>query len=323
MNSPTSIQRLLLAAGLALATLTPAAFAGESSSAQAAPISPLKVQATGTEATITFTTAEPAYITNIHKPVNAPAAANPTPATGRPTPAQIVDAQFFGVRTYATAHELKLAGLKSNTTYDATITAETKAGQKHTASTRFTTSKQRVRVTLREINITADGDSFVKGDGEPTWYLRLLWKGGSAGGCFPTTCNPRSYGEGRIFPRNPQGQFLSWTFAEENFDTMPTAFTIMAGGTEDDLPGSIDIDWGEAFECVFGDTCAPPNSELSFSYEGWQVPVGRDVASTPVTVNTDNLGKGFRSTMAFTFELFHDNLSYPSARNRPQSTWAR
>ena len=255
-------------------------------------ISGLSAQAFGTEATLSFTTSEPATVTLEYKPVTA--------MTGNQLPSQGL----------ATTHERKLTGLKSNTTYDVTVTARTQSGEKHTAQTRFTTSKQRVRVTLREINIERDGDTI--GDGEPRWKVFLKWGAdGPVDGCYPNNCKFGSYGDGPIFPKNSQGQFLSWTFAEENFDRKPDSFQLDVWAEEDDP---------DIFASAGG---GPFANGADFT---WTVPQDKEWASVPVYVRADQsstLGQDFKSEMAFTFELFHDNLSYPAAHNAPQSTWGR
>jgi hypothetical protein len=152
----------------------------------------------------------------------------------------------------------------------------------------------------------------------------LTWAGGQTGGCYPNNgniCETGSHGAGRIFPRNYGGQFLSWIFAEENFDTKPTAFKIGAAGNEHDIIPSL----SHAGDCFFGDLeCGVYGGEESpLATKEWRVPAGQEWASTPMYLDASNGSQGFHSTMTFTFELFHDNLSYPSARNKPQSTWAR
>ncbi|MGH2586834.1 MAG: hypothetical protein ACRDJE_18105 [Dehalococcoidia bacterium] len=148
--------------------------------------------------------------------------------------------------------------------------------------------------------------------------MGLTWAGGKTGGCYPNNgelCETGSHSEGRILPRNFQDQFLSWTFAGENFDTKPTAFTLTTGAEEYDL---VPVLSGVLEALQDGGGFDSPGLQ---SVE-WQVLAGRDFASTPVLVDANDATQGFASTMAFTFEVFHDNLSYPSARNMPQSTWA-
>ena len=216
---------------------------------------------------------------------------------------------------YQGEYRVRLLSLQSNTTYEVAVYATNGDGQT-SATTRFTTPKQRVRVTLREINITEDGDSFWM-NGEPSWQAGLEWAGGTAGGCYPNNgniCETGSHSEGRIFPKNYLGQPLMWLFAEENFDRMPDAFTLTVEGNEYDL-----VPLGPLVDIIehgprFGSPSAP--------FE-WQVPARQEWASTPAFLTASKVSQGFQSTMAFTFELFYDNLSYTSARNMPQSTWGR
>lgn len=51
--------------------------------------------------------------------------------------------------------------------------------------------------------------------------------------------------------------------------------------------------------------------------EGWLTHLTHRPGAKLVEHNR-NAGTGL---MTFTFELFHDNLSYPSQRNAPSSTW--
>jgi hypothetical protein len=308
MNIATPIRRIILAAGLALAALAPAALGGPAADAQApTTLSPLRVLALGTEATVSFTSSEPVAVTITHTPT----------AGGRPV-----------VRSwdiYTTTHATTLTGLTSNTQYQVSVTAVTPDGRRTNGSANFYTAKKRVRVTLREINVTEDGDIFWM-NGEPTWYTRLEWAGGFSGGCFPIDCQQGSYSEGRIQPRNPAGQPLMWLLAEENFDAMPTKVTLYAGAYENDASFVSRIAQAiEHFVSCVGSDClgsfAP--DDLDFAAQVWQVPAGQDFASTTVVIQTDHSGQGFKSTMAFTFELFHDNLNYPAARNTAQSTWHR
>jgi len=128
-NSHSFVKRVLLGGGLALGIVATAVLGGSTAGADAPPrslgiaalcgqsgciappISALTVQAFGTEATLAFTTIEPAAVTLDYKPVTAPTAGSQSPAQG-----------------YATTHEHKLPGLKSNTAYDVTVTAQTQAG---------------------------------------------------------------------------------------------------------------------------------------------------------------------------------------------------
>src|SRR5215208_20680 len=215
MNIATHVRRFILGAGLALAALAPAALGGPTTDAQAAPptLSPLRVQALGTEATVSFTSSEPVALTITHQPTGGPISQSR---------AQVRSA-------YATSHEVKLAGLTSNTAYTVIITGSTSDGRLATVQSSFTTAKKRVRITLESIDITNDGDWI--GDGEPFWVVSLRYAGGSTGGCFPRSqlgCEQGKYGEGRFTPLNADGKALQFVLAEENFDRFPETVSLRA-----------------------------------------------------------------------------------------------
>ena len=307
---------------------------------QGPPISAVTVLAFGHEATLSFTTAEPSEVTVTHTPATGRAVAGLTPAATIPaiTPATTPAGAFrapTGVlseptnqhvfRQYTTTHQVKLTGLTSNTAYNVSVVAETQAGQKHTAEVRVVTAKQRVRVTLREINITDDGDLDVPtpfGDieraGDPRWVVGLTWTGGSVGSCFPIGCSYGSYTGGRIFPRNSAGDSLTWLFAQENFDTLPARFELHTYTEEDDgvlgTLGAVIVDCYNpaAFACSLGHT------DIVY----WQMPQRVEASSTTVTVRGVDEITCFESVLTFTFDTFHDQLSYPAPkRNAPSSTW--
>ena len=224
MNPVSLFRRFILAAGLALAALAPAALGSPVADAQppVPTISPLRVQAFGTGATVSFTSSEPVAVSITHQPMA-------TGAAGQPT----VQVQ----PSYATTHEFKLTGLTSNTRYQVSVAAETRAGQRINGSANFYTARMRVRVTLREINITKDGDAFWM-NGEPSWLVRLEWAGGETGGCYPNNgsfCETGSHGEGRIFPRNYLGQPLNRSRHRELAGMLvgPQLPLWSAGGTTD------------------------------------------------------------------------------------------
>jgi len=214
-------------------------------------------------------------------------------------------------------HRYRLQNLQSNATYEVEVTVIDYDSRLATASTRFTTTKERIRVTLREIDIEADGDLF--GNGEPAWSAYLHWAGSSTGGCFPYNgidCTYGSYPSGVIFPQNRGGQPLTWLFAEENFDTLPSTLTLSANAEEDDVSNAISW-YANCFEPgTYG--CGTGNIETARS---WQKPQGVEWSSTPVKVIAYDEETGFRSILTFTFETFHDNLSYPSERNAPSASW--
>jgi hypothetical protein len=333
------IRRVLAAAtatGVVLATAAlgapavgadpPKPFAPSVGTYTAAAANTLLVQAKGTEATVTVTTAEPTAITVAHRPVSAVAAASPpvgaSPSAAIPTggrPLTIAgDVQFH--RNYATTHEHKLTGLTSNTTYDVTVTAETRSGQQHTMKTSFTTLNKRIRITLESIDIKDDGDLI--GDGEAQWSVDLTWTSGAGPSspqryCYPIPCAWGDVGEVRITPRNSAGELPVIIFAEQNFDRFPDSVSLKVGARERDdvdlLPQLVEcitaiVDGG----CVLGDET--PTT--------WRVPQGVENASKRLTVRGDDTDTGFESVLTFHMEVFHDNTPYPAPkRNVPHSTW--
>ena len=105
---------------------------------------------------------------------------------------------------YQTQHEFTLTQLASNTTDDVFVAATTQSGRQLSAQTRFSTLKQRVRITLREIDIREDGD-WGWSNGEPAWLVKAGWPGGAVFGCYPNTdigdadpCQFGSFADGRI-----------------------------------------------------------------------------------------------------------------------------
>jgi hypothetical protein len=318
---PARIARIVTAAAVASAVCAATALGGPAAGASSAPPSldaaePLSmsivVQPFGTRATVKVYTSPATVLTSSTKVLGA-AGAGPAHATPIPGPVN-----------YQTLHEYTVPDLTSNTRYELTVVATTQDGATATGSATFTTLKQRVRVTLREINITDDGDWI--GDGEPFWEIYVLHGKGSFGdgvanSCFPLPtngkCKPGSYDEGRIFPRNSAGQFLTWTFAEENFDRHPDTFYLVVNGhEEDEFPLLSDLA-NSLQQCLDGNFC-DFDSKLG---EPWKVPQGMEFASKGVVLTANGFDGGMYATMTFTYELFHDNLSYPSARNSPFSTW--
>src|SRR5215208_1368608 len=102
MNIATHVRRFILGAGLALAALAPAALIGPTADAQTAQpsLSPLRVQALGPEATISFTSSEPVAVTITYQP---------SAGSGQP------NVQSWDI--YTTTHATTLTGLTSNTQY--------------------------------------------------------------------------------------------------------------------------------------------------------------------------------------------------------------
>ena len=329
------IKRLVLAGGLALGVLATAVLSGPTAGADApkpaasrtptpppAPATPtatsgfagplpqmtaVEVRALGTEATLSFITTLPSAVTIDYRQVPGPA--------GFQSPAQ----------GYVTTHERKLTGLKSNTTYEATVTATTQSGETHTAKTSFTTAKKRVRVMLQSIDIKKDGDLI--GDGEPLWYVTVKWTG-STGAlyCYPMK-SPQSkycdkhgtFGEGRITPRNSAGYLPSVVFAEEYFDRFPDSVSVSVLALEEDnavLDGA-GLPW--VAECLSGGCPVGSNGEIPAV---WRVPQGVEFASQYLTVRADDPDTGFESVLTFSVELTHNNSPYSvPARNVPSSSW--
>ncbi len=235
------------------------------------------------------------------------------PAAGGQSPAQ----------GYATTHERKLTGLTSNTTYDVTVTATTQSGQKHTATTSFTTAKKRVRITLESIDITNDGDLI--DNGEPVWFVQPIWDGVTGFGkydgalCYPNDygeCQYGSFGEGRFTPLNSTtGRALQIIFAEEHFDRFPSTVSLKVWAKEDDAIGGASI-----IECITNPGC-PVGDDAAL--REWRVPQGVEFAEQTITVPAVDASTGFASVLTFHFELVHVQAPYPapSRRNFPVNTW--
>ncbi|MGH2584159.1 MAG: fibronectin type III domain-containing protein, partial [Dehalococcoidia bacterium] len=198
MKTPgTYLKRLLLAAGLAITVLAPAAFGARSTTAAAPPLTlePLEIFVGGHEVRVKVRASEEVALSHSLTRAGTTASGGPAalvspirqPLDGVRAPVGAGGPIADPVRepVYVAASSFKLTGLSSNTTYTIFVRATNPAGQQITVQQDFTTLKQRVRVTLREINITDDGDWF--GDGEPGWVVTLAWPGGSVGGCFPNT----------------------------------------------------------------------------------------------------------------------------------------
>jgi hypothetical protein len=286
----------MLGAGLALAALAPAALAGPAQAAAPPTISAPQIKAAGTSAVVTLTSSEPASIR---------VEAVPTAPTTAPHRSQTSD-------IYTTSHELKLTGLASNTAYAVNVTARTLDGRATTAQGSFTTLKKRVRLVLESIDIKDDGDGLLTGDGEPVWFVRLLWPGRDREltECFPVgepKCDETGkYGEGRFSPSNSTGDSLMFVFAEENFDRFPDALTLRAGAYEDDsfISRFLTLPWWA--ECIAGGGCPvgehPPTE--------WRVPQGVEFAHQILAVpGDDEVGAfttGFESTLNFSVVVYHD-----------------
>jgi hypothetical protein len=233
---------------------------------------------------------------------------------------------------YETAHTLNLPDLKSNTTYQATISAQTKDGTQLSQQVQFTTAKERIRVTIDQIDIFSGG-AFI-GDPSPLWLMGVQWASDSDAAfrdqaltCFPTNgafpngiCQYGSYGDGAFQPLNTFGKPLSGVFAEENFDSMPTRFRFAASAdiSSGILNGVLGIAW-DVFTLSEATFNFPQNSAGS-----WDVPRGVETSTTSALAdaNTGD-GLGFYSGVTYRAELFFDNSDYPAPqRNRPSNPWA-
>jgi hypothetical protein len=300
-------------------------------------LSDVSVQPSGTQATITFTTASPATASVSVKPADVSEAAtlHTTGAiAGRlPTAMESLTGPT-AAPDYETAHTLHLSNLKSNTAYQATVTAQTKDGTQLSQQVTFSTAKERIRVTVDSIDIT-DGGQLI-GDPSPLWLMGVQWGAGytyrptvngQASTCFPTNgdrpvysggsktgdviseglCQNGSYGDGTFQPTDTYGKPLSWVFAEENFDAMPTYLQVSA---------SVDVSTGWDVIDGLNNLTAPSSVQSSNS---WQVQQGVEYASKtlPVTATDGN----FISSVTFKVELFYDNLSYTPSHNQPTNPW--
>lgn len=325
-------RRLLAAATLAVALLGTATLSVPAASADPAPrgaptISPLHVQPGGTEAMVRFTTSEPTTVVVDYRPAGVtplrqPQAVETGVAAAAPSRVPAVIRQEGSLQHLlraSSSHEQKLTGLTSNTAYEVSVTATTEKGQRLTAETRFTTLKERIRVTLRQITIEDDGDLI--GNGEPSWLVALGWAGGSVADCYPNpgSCDPGSYPSGSIVPRNASGGFLTWIFAQENFDRLPQTLTLKVYPEESDSIAA----YMPAFylECFTG-LMALCLDGTGLDETRWQRPQGMEWSSETVSLRADLWDQGFKSSLVFTVETFHDNRSYPAPkRNAPNSTW--
>jgi hypothetical protein len=214
-------------------------------------------------------------------------------------------------------------GLTPSTTYELDVFATTQAGAKLTAHARFTTRKQRVRVTLDKIDICDGGDTF--GSGEPTWFWKVGFNGYTVQDCYPQVggdCQEGSAGEGTVYPYANGSTKFAFVFAQENFEpipnphpqpgsedfsSMPTQFSLQVSANESDGPfGSLDsfFDWGAWLSGT--------------SQATWQVPQGVEHSSQAVAVSAEQ--DNFRSVMHFTFAVFYDNQTYTPNDGRVFST---
>jgi hypothetical protein len=212
------------------------------------------------------------------------------------------------------------------------VNAGTSDGRTAVARETFTTLPQRVSLTLDKIVVHDDGDGWLAGDGDVRWKWSVEgFSGGPLKDCYRKNsagqCGFRDVGEETVLPRTAAGQPFSYVFAQENFvamdntnappgsedfTSMPTQFTIRTDATEDDsIIGPLDA----ALSTIFGDWGAWLSGS---SVATWNAPQGVETASQQVTVAADD--GTFRSTMYFTFRLFHDTMSYPANDGRVHSS---
>lgn len=341
MTEYRSLIRRLTAPALAAAMLGAAAFGGRTANAAPPPLAiELGVYPGGTEATVYVRPTSADLISVSHSVRRVTGGGTTVPPTRAPI-RDVVASLGGGLLTtdgfqpqpvYDKEARIRLTGLQPNTTYEVTVNAATPTGQTAVARQTFTTLKQRVRVTLDKIVVHNDGDGFLAGKGEPTWLWSIEgFSGGPLRDCYPKNtagrCGVAEVGEGTILPRTRAGQPFSYVFAQENFmpvvnpnpqpgnedfTSMPRQFTLRATAHEDDsIVGPLDA----ALSTLFGDWGA----RLATSpVATWQAPQGVESASRQVTVGADD--GTFRSTMYFTFQLFHDNVSYPPNDGRVHSS---
>ena len=334
MNVQSLFRRALTGAVLALAVVAPAALGASTRPAAAAPtLEPLRVFAGGQQATVEVRASEPVAIdyslregaTMIVTPVRQ--TSSPAPATffipGLPIRMMQPEGGVLTPVTepvYEPAHSLKLTGLKSNTTYTLTVRATNLVGQQASTETTFTTLKRRVRVTLDSISVLSDADLI--GQGEPSWFWTLGYPVVSIRDCFPSAagkCKEGGFGTGTITPLSSKGAKYAHVFAEENFQslpggedytTMPADFVLKVRAVESDAG----LGWLDDFIAKV---------DFNFFFSGvseasWQAPQGVETASKTVMLQAND--GGFRSSLTFRFELFHDNASYPPNDGRVHST---
>jgi hypothetical protein len=314
--------RILIGAVALAAVFGSGAITAPAASAAPATISPLQVKPGGTQATVTFTTSAPATVVYAATPVRPSASATPARA-GQFGLGDVLGPLTGGAGggatpsagAHRTQHELTVKNLESYTAYDLVVIATTQAGERLTANARFTTQNKRIAVTLESINITDDGDLI--GKGEQEWSIRLEWAGGHAFGSYDG-----SFNEGRITPRNAQGELPRFIFAQQNFDNgLPEALTLSVHGSEKDPDWLNAYGFNRLVDCIANGGCTAGEDALTV----WRVPQGVEYASQRVTVHSyevEGYDSGFRSALTFRMEVFHDNTPYPARqRNVPRTTF--
>jgi hypothetical protein len=306
-------------------------------------LSTVSVQPGGTDAWVTFTSTVPstarvevqqAGLKNIDPVMVAsgtePAGHHPIGGVGSPVATSVgaVNASDPVAPVYETTHKLHLTNLKPGTSYHASVSASTQAGDQLSSQVRFDTLQERVRITVDTIDLQHGGALF--GDNTVWWYLGVSWGGtgyqpvsaqGSVTTCFPSNdsgdpmervvgvCQTGSYGDGTFVPLNNRQHHLSWVFAQENFDVMPTTFTVSGAADEQDF-----FSPGEPNPEYTGRGCLPKATTT--------VPVGMGAQSTTISVCGDDLNTTFQSLVTYRVEVFYDNAVYQApGRNAPTSPW--
>ncbi len=259
-SSSTFAKRFIAAAALAAAVLgattlrvptagadTPKPPIGTIAPLEVLPtISPVRVEAGGMEATISFTTSVPTTASISHRPVSAVAprqlpagvAAVVSPLRTSQITLAAATAPLHQIETLSTSHQFKLTGLTPHTAYDVAVTATTETGQQLSGQTSLKMAPTRYSITVESITITDDGDGYFSGDGEPQWHVMPIWDGKSfanaiedgsfcfpyvpSNGTKPAQCTYGSYSTGTFTPRNHRNEPLMIVFSEENFDHFPS-----------------------------------------------------------------------------------------------------
>jgi hypothetical protein len=271
----------------------------------------------GTEAWVSFTSSQPtsAWVTAKPASVVAPDAPVATHPGGSGGPPPLVPP--------STSHRVQLTNLKSNTTYVTTVLAETPDGVSVTQQAQFTTLKERVRITAESVDITQG--AAVYGDNTVMWTFDVKWgpasgyhppsANGATSTCYPSTdsgspqggiCQSASHGDGSLQVRNNYGQPLSWIFAEENFDFMPSTFAFDGTATDTDLL---------TYPRNYTPGCPP-------GPDNGDVPQGVESATKTITICVNDPSSQLNTTVTFRLDLFYDNASYPARqRNAPTDPW--
>jgi hypothetical protein len=236
---------------------------------------------------------------------------------------------------FETSHRLHVTNLQPGTAYDATVSAETRSGTGLSEQAHFDTLQQRVRIYVDTIDITHGAAVF--GDNEVSWGLAVDWEpgpgaqsihdAGSTSTCFPSDgsgdptrlvriCQEGSYGDGTFQPHNYRGLPLTWIFAQENFITMPTVFTVHGQAHDSDLLVNGRVPNPEyPGGGVAARGCSPENTLT--------IPQGAAAMSTFLAVCGDDYGTGFESLVTFRIEVFYDSASYPAPmRDAPTNPWS-